>query len=61
MDKTMKLQFIPAANDLTNTHSWRKVCALEPASNAIVRWMDGKQLLAITTPESAYVLSVFFN
>jgi hypothetical protein len=48
-------------NHLTNARSWRKVCVLEPASNAIVRWMDGDLLLAIRTPESAFVLSVFFN
>jgi len=51
----------PITKDLTNAHSWRKVWVLEPASNAIVRWMDGKLLLAIRTPESASVLSVFFN
>ncbi len=46
---------------LTSYANWRKVCVLEPASNAIVRWMGGKQLLAIMTPESTPVLSVFFN
>lgn len=47
------------ANGLTKLISWRKVSALEPASSAIVRWTNGKQLLAIMTPESTLVLSVF--
>ena len=59
--KKVNRRLKPAEIDLTNAHSWRKVCALEPASNAIVRRMDGKLLLAIRTPESASVLSVFFN
>jgi hypothetical protein len=59
--KTINNRLKPVKIDLTNANSWRKVCALESASNAIVRRMDGKQLLAIRTPESASVLSVFFN
>jgi hypothetical protein len=46
---------------LTTCAIWRKVSVLQPASNAIVRRMDGKRLLAIMTPESVLVLSVFFN
>jgi len=60
MWKMMNKHLKSVANDLTKLISWRKVCALEPASSAIVRWMDGKQLLAIMTPESTPVLSVFF-
>ena len=46
---------------LTTCAIWRKVSVLQPASNAIVRRMDGKRLLAIMTPESAPVLSVFYK
>jgi hypothetical protein len=49
-----------ALDGLTNHGSWLKVSVLEPAGNAIVRRMDGKQLLAIMTPESVPVLSVYF-
>jgi hypothetical protein len=57
--KTVNIWLKPVKIDLTNAHSWRKVWVLEPASSAIVRWMDGNQLLAIRTPESISVLSVF--
>ena len=59
--KTVNERLEPAVIELTNAPSWRKVWVLEPASNAIVRWMDGKQLLAIRTPESAVVLSVLLS
>ena len=59
--KKVNNRIIFPKQDLTNVHSWRKLYILESASNAIVRRMDGKQLLAIRTPESTIVLSVLFN
>lgn len=58
MNKAMIRRVKPG---LTTCAIWRKVSVLQPARIAIVRRMDGKRLLAIMTPESVPVLSVFFN
>lgn len=44
---------VKIAHTLTNAHLGLKLSVLQPASSTVVRWMDGKSLPAIMTPEGA--------